>query len=308
MDNHEALPERGDLLKCQVMKKTKVQMIVIVVCTFVVVLTAGLIPSVMDYQAKHRVYEDMESDLDSIMSANICLVDVDVHGGGIAYGAGSSGVIIGKENDVYYALTACHVVRNHEEIDFWIVMTPDDPTLWEYKKDHENTGQEEYYSRFPKIKTEYANAEYDLAIISFRSEKKLEVAKVAADDPSKGSRIAVISNPEGDKFVRSYGKIRSNHLEIFKGDDDSLPETQVLKHNAYEAPGSSGSGVYDGKMKLVGINIGGGADYFGRFKFGVMAPAEQINKCLGEWKAGAFQQEERTADYSAGYFAGGESE
>jgi len=34
---------------------------------------------------------------------------------------------------------------------------------------------------------------------------------------------------------------------------------------------------------LVGINIGGGRDIFGRFRHGVMIPVDQVRECLQEW-------------------------
>ena len=252
----------------------------IIVVAFAIAI--GIIPSVIDYQAKNRMYESMDSSLNDMMSSNINLINVDEHDGGTAYGVGSSGVIIGKSNNRYYALTACHVVTNHDEIDYWRVMSYGDPSIWEYKKEHEGSGLEDYYSHFPKIKIEYIKPEYDLAVVSFQSDKELKIASVAKENPVKGNQIAIVSNPEGEKFVKSYGKIKSGELETFSADNDLLPSTLVLKHNAYEAPGSSGSAVFDGTMQLIGINIGGGTDLFGRFRYGVMVPAEQINKCISE--------------------------
>ena len=63
---------------------------------------------------------------------------------------------------------------------------------------------------------------------------------------------------------------------------DGLPASRTLKHNAYEAPGSSGSVALNEDMEIVGINIGGATDAFGRFKFGVMVPCELVNIFIGE--------------------------
>ena len=59
---------------------------------------------------------------------------------------------------------------------------------------------------------------------------------------------------------------------------------QILKHNAYTADGSSGGAVFDEDMKLVGINIGGGVDFLGRYRYGAMIPCEQIRTCVDEWE------------------------
>ena len=92
----------------------------------------------------------------------------------------------------------------------------------------------------------------------------------------------MVSNPEGEKFISTFGIIKSSAPEKYSFNDEQS-DNMVLKHNAYEAPGSSGSAVYNEKMELVGINIGGGRDLFGRFRHGVMIPADQIRTCLDEW-------------------------
>mgnify|MGYP006914488306 CR=1 FL=1 len=42
--------------------------------------------------------------------------------------------------------------------------------------------------------------------------------------------------------------------------------------------------VYNENMELVGINIGGGTDIFGRFRYGVLIACDQIRECLDNWK------------------------
>ena len=82
-----------------------------------------------------------------------------------------------------------------------------------------------------------------------------------------------------DYFFVSTGMIDKDELVTFKTNDGNA-ENRVLQHSAFTTEGFSGGGVYDEDMKLVGINIGGGVDFFGRFKFSVMIPCEQINKCI----------------------------
>ena len=71
----------------------------------------------------------------------------------------------------------------------------------------------------------------------------------------------------------------SNKLTKF-ATDDGQSENDVLRHNAYVAPGSSGGAVINNEMKVVGINIGGGTDIFGRFKYGVLIPCVQIQTLI----------------------------
>jgi len=54
--------------------KKKVSIIVILVAAVVAVIMIGVIPSVLDYQAKQRVYSDMVASLAEVKSANILIV------------------------------------------------------------------------------------------------------------------------------------------------------------------------------------------------------------------------------------------
>ena len=173
--------------------KKRSGIILIIGIVLTLVLLIGILPSVSDYQAKHRIYTDMQTDLSDVMNANIRIVSVDKHDGGIAYGAGSSGVVIEKTENKYYALTAFHVLAN-DEIDYFVVITPDDPSVFDYKKEHEGLGQEEYYNQLPKVKVEFEKEESDLAVISFESDKQISVVQIAETMPEKGERIAVISS------------------------------------------------------------------------------------------------------------------
>lgn len=207
---------------------------------------------------------------------------------GMRYSAGSSGVIFDKVDDRYYALTAYHVVNNDEANSF-IIATALTPTYAEYREEKGITGYRhipvpEYYELMPEATVEYQNEESDLAIISFKYSEELNVAKVAADNPDKGSRIVCIGNPvdNEENFVHTFGKIKSSKEIAFDSKDGQVP-CKILKHSAYEAPGSSGGAVFSEKMELVGINIGGGTDFLGRFRYGAMIPSNQITECIKEW-------------------------
>ena len=74
--------------------KKNIGIILIIGIVFILALLIGILPSVTDYQAKHRIYTDMQTDLSDVVNSNIRIVSVDKHDGGIAYGVGSSGVVI----------------------------------------------------------------------------------------------------------------------------------------------------------------------------------------------------------------------
>jgi len=243
-------------------------------------------PSIYARQCKTRVYSDIDAKAETVESANLRVVGVkeefEENVTTTAYSAGASGVIFRRDGDVYYALTAYHVVKNNS---YTLIGTVNTPTYSEYRKEG-NKSQYSYYSNFPEAKTEYLSEEADLAIISFKCEEDLAVAQLSASDPSKGTRILVIGNPDNAEkqyFLRNYGVITNAEYTTFATNDGQLPSL-VFKHNAYESHGSSGSGVYDENLNLVGINIGGGTDAFNRFKYGVMTPIEQILKCIDEWE------------------------
>ena len=206
---------------------------------------------------------------------------------GFGYSAGASGVVFEKDNDTYYAMTAYHVVKESRANNF-IVATALTPTYDEYKKEKGITGhipQKEYYDAMPLASVEYENEQSDLAIISFRSSEELDAAEVAKENPKEGDKIVAVGNPsdiEGH-FIQTYGKILSEKEEEFRTNDGQLP-SRVLKHSAYESPGSSGGAVFSKEMELAGINAGGGVDFLGRFRYGVMIPADQIQRCIADWR------------------------
>ena len=260
---------------------------ILTIALLIIALAAFVWPSLYEHQCKSRLYEDLESELSSIESSNIRVIAVSgSEEEGFGYSAGASGVVFEKDNDTYYAMTAYHVV-NESRANNFIVGTALTPTYDEYKKQKGITGhipQKEYYDLMPSAKIEYKNEESDLAIISFSCSEELALAEVAEDNPNKGDRIVTVGQPvdiEG-YFIHSYGKIKSDKPIAFKT-NDGQSTNMVLKHSAYETYGNSGGAVFSEKMQLIGINIGGGTDFLGRFRYGVMIPASQIQDCISEW-------------------------
>ena len=180
---------------------------------------------------------------------------------------------------MYYALTAYHVVKDFENSDY-IVIPYGAPTYSEYSKDSEvHVFFEEYYGQFEKAQVLYADEEYDLAVIAFKSEKKLHELSISENNPKYNEKIAVIGNPEGERFVCTYGTISSKDYYLFDSNDGLLP-VKTFKHSAYVISGSSGSAVLNQEMQIVGINIGGRPDFLQRFKYGAMVPCELIYEFL----------------------------
>lgn len=243
-------------------------------------------PSVYEYQCKTRYFDDFEKRItNDILESNIVIVKyeeiVNDNITSYSYSVGASGVIFDSENDTYYALTAYHVVQDFENADY-IVMPYGSPTYSEYCKDSESyISNELYYEQFEKAQIVFVDEEYDLAVVSFKSEKALTALSICNNNPQYNEKIMVISNPGGERFVCSYGTILSRNYDVFKS-DDKLPSTNTFIHSAYISNGSSGSVVLNQQMKIVGINIGGGADFMNRFRYGAMVPCELICEFLKE--------------------------
>lgn len=264
-------------------KKTAI-MIIISVFLILVSLCIFLYPSWYEYQCKTRHFDDLEKEItNDILESNIVIVKQERKSvqnvTSFAWGVGASGVIFDSEDNTYYALTAYHVVNDFENTDY-IVIPYGAPTYSEYSENSEShISNEMYYEQFEKAQIVFADEEYDLAVISFKSERKLNVLPICENNPKYNEEIVVISNPEGERFVQSYGKICSRDYYIFES-NDGLPAVKTFKHNAYESYGSSGSAVLNQEMEIVGINIGGGTDFLNRFKYGAMVPCELICEFL----------------------------
>lgn len=279
------------------MKKdnSKVYIVILLVFLLAVVFTVVFIlfiyPENYDTQCRTRENQELESHIDlSVLSANVCVVKYDITPNGntatLSYSLGASGVIFKKEQNKYYALTACHVIADADQNTSFLIQPYDTLPYSKSGQDGNYQSLEEYYSQFPVAKVEYYDESCDLAVLSFYSPKDLGILEIAETNASKDTEIAIISNPEGKKFIRTYGSILSDTPIVFSADDDHSSNL-AIKHNAYVAPGSSGSGVLSymgGKFKIVGINIGGGTNFMDKFQYGVMIPCQQIRRFLDNWE------------------------
>ncbi len=275
------------------MKKdnSKVYIVILLVFLLAVVFTVMFVlfiyPENYDTECRTRVNEELEGYIDlSVLSANVCVVKYDITPNGntatLSYSLGASGVIFKKEQGKYYALTACHVIADADQNTSFLIQPYDTLPYSESGRNGDHQSLEEYYSQFPVAKVEYYDESCDLAVLSFYSRRDLGILEIAETDAAKNTEIAIISNPEGEKFIRTYGSVLSDTPIVFSA-DDSHSSNIAIKHNAYVAPGSSGSGVLSyisGEFKIVGINIGGGTNFMDKFQYGVMIPCGQIRQFL----------------------------
>src|SRR5665647_980976 len=155
--------------------KQKITFIIILVSIIIISIS---LPSIKSFYNQVMNREFIENVKSNALSANIKIVQLKYSNGenssSIAVSEGASGVIIRKEGNMYFALTANHVISELDDVDKTqsIVMGYDELDF----KDTLNMGGEykgiaNFYMQFPEIKVEYTNTKYDLALISFISDK-----------------------------------------------------------------------------------------------------------------------------------------
>lgn len=177
----------------------------------------------------------------------------------------------------YLILTSYHTVESFEGnlyVLLWNVPRYND------LENKDKKGIELYYESKPKTTIEYTNIKYDLAILSFSYDDELPILEIEDSNPEYGSEIAVISNPENrERNNLSFGKVTSKKPVPF-GDEKDKEQVNVIEHNAYIGPGSSGSVLLNKDLKIVGINLGGSTNIFGSFKKGKAMPTNRIKEFI----------------------------
>ena len=232
---------------------------------------------------ENEAYDSMKKEMENKKSMNICVISAtETDEELMSYSVGASGIVIGKDQYGYYALTAAHVV-DKEKTKF-LVRTVYDPDKEEYRKEHNlRITSQEYYDALAEAHVVYTDQKEDLAIVHFNSEEELSVAEISQENPSKNDLIIAVGTyaDKMEYFYESTGNIKNDEYAPFVT-NDKFGESQVIRHSAFTAEGFSGAGVFNSEMQLVGMNIGGSTNIFGGFKYSVMIPCEQIIKCIEE--------------------------
>lgn len=270
--------------------KTQQKTIFFKIVVVLIIIVSFFLPSIKSFinQAMNR--EFIEKVDKYALSANIKIVQLKYRNEGnsksTSASAGASGVIIRKEGNKYYALTAEHVVTEYDNIDKTqiIVMGYDDLDFKDYlSKGGEFQGIVNYYQQFPEAVVEYSNEKYDLAIISFIADEVYKVLPVADEIPKYGDIVASMSNPYGERNIVTAGKVSSRKPRPF-GDEAGKMQYPIIKHTAILSEGSSGSALLNENLEIVGINLGGNENVFRQFISGMAMPSDRIRSFLEEWE------------------------
>ncbi len=153
-----------------------------------------------------------------------------------------SGIIFNEDDYYYYALTNNHVVyydrTQYNSVSYYVY-------------DCYNTT---YQSR--NVRVLYQSADYDLALIRFsKGERELEKVKFARI--SQTDKVFTLGNPKSLSNAISLGDYSGERQfsPSVEDTDKSNVEFEVLMHNAFIDNGSSGGGVFNFNLELVGISF-----------------------------------------------------
>ena len=274
--------------------KAKAKVRVILVSVIVILVFLPLIKPVYHQATNRELIESIERNA---LSANIKIVqlthETGMNSSSIAVSAGASGVIIRKDGNRYFALTANHVIAALDDADSVqiIVLGYDDLDF----KDSLNSGEayvgiEDYYRQFPEAAVEYADEKSDLALICFTSDKAYSVLSLAENAVKYGGTVASMSNPYGKRNEVTAGTIGSQGFWDYE-DKEGKFKYSIIKHSAFISAGSSGSALLNEDLEIVGINLGGKENLLHQFVSGMAITNDQIRAFLEEWRGNAFPVE-----------------
>ena len=265
------------------MKNKKIRILILCMAVTPVLLICGMFG--WELRCKTRTYKEMASEISTVQDAVFRIVAEVGTDSTAAFAPGASGTVIAKQDDLYYALTALHVVSRADALHYYAV--PADAPAYEKPADMPAyTYSKQYYSAMPELKTEFQQPENDLAVVSFRYAGELPVPQIKHDDVLNHTRLAVAAfddTPYAPVSV-TYGDVNGRNYWEFHV-DDGLPDVRVFSHSAYVTYGSSGAAAFDYEMKLAGINVGGVNGVFGTFRSGVIVPAWSLRECAEKWQA-----------------------
>lgn len=266
--------------------RNRVKTVYIASITTIVMCLIMIYPTIYQEICKSRTINNAFLDNeDNILDSIVRIVTVETQDNQTGYSQGASGIIFDKKDGKYYCLTAYHVVSDKGESNYsWLIQTNNIPTRREYQeKKGSHVSNEEYYAQFYKLTIEYFDEKHDLAIVSFESEEDLPMLEIASENACKGTEILLLRAKDDEEINGYVGYIKSEDYMDFDAYDGRLAN-KVIKHSAYTTPGSSGGAIINNESEIIGINIGGATDFFGRYKYGVMISNEHIRQVIDAWE------------------------
>lgn len=271
------------------MKRYQKMVLNISIVVFILILSF-LLPFIKSFLNQTMNSKFIEKVRKYALSANIKVVQLKYRKGenssSTSVSPGASGIIFRKEGNKYYALTARHVIEKADNVDKTqiIIMGYDDLDFADsLSKGGKFQGVAIYYQQFPQAVVEYSSNNYDLAIISFTTDKVYTVLPISNEAPKYGEVVASISNPNGKRNIITAGNISSKRPVPF-GDEAGKMQYPIIRHTSEISEGSSGSALLNENLQIVGINLGGSKNIFRQHIYGMAMPSNYILDFLEEWK------------------------
>ena len=217
---------------------------------------------------------DVESVVNSVsqelMSANLKVkskfYNTSGYGNVLDSSSQGSGVIIKKMGNLYYLLTNCHVTA------------PPKGIALTYYFVYDMLGNEY------KAELVYTDPSYDLSLMCFqgKSDTKLAVAKLGSGIPTENELVVALGQPEGQINTLTVGHVIDYEtVEVDAGEDESRVTFPVLWSTAPTKNGSSGGGLFNSKLELVGVNFATGySDKKAKYTFAI--PIEEVKEFLND--------------------------
>ena len=165
--------------------------------------------------------------------------------------AQGSGVAFHQQDGYVYILTNCHVVLKREDYR----------SVKYSVKDYVGDTYSAELCHFAGKSESAISADYDLAVIRFKTDSTYTTLNIAVSDPAVGETIVALGAPEHQANAITFGKVVS-YITTEVDADPSLSNVQfpVIYHDAFIDSGSSGGPIINSNYEIVGINYGGSED------------------------------------------------
>lgn len=189
---------------------------------------------------------------------------------GVSHAYQGSGVIFKVSEKECYLLTNCHVAQKRKGATtqaFFVYDAFGNCYTANLYKDAET-------------KKTAIDPEYDLAVLHFTADAGVSFRAVTfGDAPKAGDAVIAIGAPAGQYNAVTVG-IAQKYATASLKEESYLSNVSfhVLYHTAPTDHGSSGGGLFNAKLELVGINYAGSES----FDLGIAVPSYRVKRFLSE--------------------------
>lgn len=169
----------------------------------------------------------------------------------------------GTEKYTYWFLTNNHVITLGNNYSQTIVV-------------YDRYGNSNTVGEMTETSYYKASADYDLALLTFTTSKKLKAISISDSECYSGQDIFSLGSPNSQYNALTIGKSRGLVKAPVVESLVSKITFDVLKHTAKISNGSSGGMVLNSSYEIVGINYAGAEDS----DVGYAVPAEKVKEFL----------------------------